>query len=102
MGDGVSVEGISILLGKWLVKDHTKLPILASADDDGGDDNTSEDDDGKWSYCQIAKEWGCIIGCKNPLCAIKWLHMSCLRIKESQELIVAILQVYNGKQSKSI
>ena len=49
------MEGISRLLGKCFIRDHTKLPILAVADDGGGDD-TSENDDGIWCHCQIAKD----------------------------------------------
>ena len=55
MDDGVSVEGMSGLLGKWFRKDHTKLSILAAADDGGGDD-TSENGDGTCCYCQTAKD----------------------------------------------
>ena len=77
MGDGASVEGISTLLGKWFTRDHTTLPILVAADDDG---DTSEDDDGMWCYCRIAKD-----GSMNHVPAIKWLYMSCLRMKKSIE-----------------
>ena len=56
------------LLGKWFTRDHTKLPIVAAITD--GDDDSSEDDDG-----------GSMIGCENSSCAIKWFHMSCLRMK---------------------
>ena len=66
------------LLGKWFTRDHTKLPIVAAITD--GDDDSSEDDDGTWCYCQTAKG-GSMIGCENSSCAIKWFHMSCLRMK---------------------
>ena len=45
------MENISKLLGKWFIRDHTKLPLLAAADDD-----TSQDNDGTWCYYRIAKD----------------------------------------------
>lgn len=67
------------LLGKWFTRDFTKLPIVTAVADT---ENRSEDDDGTWCYCQTAKG-GSMIGCENSLCAIKWFHMSCLRMKKS-------------------
>ena len=63
------------LPGKWFTRDHIKLLAV-----DYDDVVLTEDDDGRWSFRKTPK--GCLmIGCEDPSCVTKWLHMSCLRMK---------------------
>lgn len=67
------------LLGKWYTRPSTP-PTQLHGDEELVDDVDGDKEEGPWCYCQTDIEGSKLIGCDNPICAIQWFHMDCLKL----------------------